>query len=87
MTEENFYCKFDIYSVDNSRCSWLDERHVMSVTAKSEEDFKMWETACKQTEGLFIDAEYAELSDWAYEMHRKRDLDKGVQQFQFSEGV
>ena len=87
MTEENFYCKFDIYYVDNPRCSWLDERHVMSVTAKSEEDFKIWETAIKQTKCLFIDAASEELSDWACEMHRKRDIDNGVQQFQFSEGV
>ena len=83
---ENFYCKFDIYSVDDPQ-NPLDIRHVMNITAKSEQDFKMWETACKQTEGLFIDAEYAELSDWACEMHRKRDMDNGVQQFQFSEGV
>ena len=87
MTEENFYCKFDIYYEPYSRCSWLDERHVMSVTAKSEEDFKMWENAVKQTKSLFIATEYAELSDWAYEMHRQRDIDNGVQQFQLSEGV
>lgn len=86
MTEENFYCKFDIYSVDDPK-NPLDERHVMSVTAKSEEDFKMWENACKQTEGLFIDSEYAVLSNWAWDIHHKRNVDNGVQQFQLSEGV
>lgn len=83
---ENFYCKFDIYSVDDPQ-NPLDIRHVMNITAKSEQDFKMWENACKQTEGLYLDTEYAVLSDWACEMHRKRDMDNGVQQFQFSEGV
>lgn len=86
MGKENFYCKFDIYSVDNPRKP--DEtRHVMSVTASSEADWLMWDNACKQTEGLFIDSEYAVLSDWAYEINRNRDIDNGVQQFQYSEGV
>ena len=87
MTEENFYCKFDIYYAPSHAVDWLDWRYVMSVTAKSEEDFKMWETAIKQTKCLFIDAVSEELSDWACEMHRKRDIDNGVQQFQYSEGV
>jgi len=86
MSNENFYCKFDIYSVDDPR-NPEDTRHVMSVTASSEADWLMWDNACKQTEGLFVDSEYAVLSDWACEIHRKRDVDNGVQQFQYSEGV
>lgn len=84
--KENFYCMFDIYSVDDPN-NPFDIRHVMNVTAKTEKVFKMWEKACNQTEGLYIDREYAVLSDWAWEMHRKRDIDNGVQQFQTSEGV
>ena len=86
MQNENFYCKFDIYSVDDPRKS-EETRHVMSVTAASEADWLMWDNACKQTEGLFIASEYAVLSDWAWEMHRKRDIANGVQQFQYSEGI
>ena len=84
--KENFYCKFDIYAVDNPGKP-EDIRHVMSVTASTEADWLMWDKACKRTEGLFVDKDYAELSDWAYEMHRQRDIANGVQQFQYSEGV
>lgn len=83
---QKFYCKFDIYSADNPE-NPLDIRHVMNVTAKTEQELKMWENACKRTEGLFIDAEYAELSNRAREMHRKREIDSGVQQFQYGEGI
>lgn len=83
---ETFYCKFDIYAVDD-KCKPDDTRHVMSATASTEADWLMWDNAVKMTEHLYIPTEYAELSDWACELHRKRDIDNGVQQYQYCEGL
>ena len=89
MTNEDFYCKFEIYKVVQTTEHGLTyevDQHVMWVTAETEAEFLMWDKAVKQTEGLYIDSDVAVLSDWAWDMHHKRDLDNGVQQFQTSEG-
>lgn len=90
MTDENFYCKFEIYKVVKTTENGLTyevEQHVMWVTAESEADFLMWKNAVNQHDNLYIDSDMAVLSDWAWDMHHQRDLDNGVQQFQYSEGV
>ena len=61
MTNENFYCKFEIYKVVQTTEHGLTyevEQHVMWVTAETEAEFLMWDKAVKQT-----DSDHAALED------------------------